>query len=336
MSKYQLTTNNRVINLLQEVERQYGRLEGLTIPKQLQLNLQRDNLVQSSHASNSIEGNPLTHAEVTNLLLDERIPVNRSEKEVRNYFDILETLHVHAPDELDTKLILTLHSHLMDGVENSIKGKIRDKQIVVGSHNEEGELKIKHNPPYHSESEIRQSLYDLCEWFKSADEPPLLQAGIFHHEFVYIHPFEDGNGRMTRLITALILLKRGYLVNKYFVLDDYYDIDKEQYSNKLHSADYGDKTEWLEYFLEGMKYSMQSSLSKIETGLQGLEFDMRPSSRERDVLELIKRYKQIQSSDVVDELGISRQQAYNLLNGLVEKGFVEKKGSTKNSYYVLV
>ena len=163
----------------------------------------------------------------------------------------------------------------------------------------------------------------------------ILKAGIFHHEFVYVHPFEDGNGRTCRLLTALILQKYQYQINKYFVLDDYYDIDRELYSSSLNKADKGDKTFWLEYFTDGVKYSLQSALGKIEAGFSKLQFDLRPTTREQDVLFLVQTYHQLTSNNVVNELNISRQQAHKLLKSLVEKGLLTKKGFTKNSYYVL-
>src|SRR3990167_4997623 len=88
--KYSITP--KLLNNLQEIERLYGRLEGTQVPQNLLLNLERDNLIQSSFASNSIEGNPLSQAEVTNLLLNDRIPVNRDDKEVVNYFQLLKKL----------------------------------------------------------------------------------------------------------------------------------------------------------------------------------------------------------------------------------------------------
>ena len=86
--KYSLTP--KILLNINEIERLYGRLEGMTIPQQLLLNLERDNLIQSSFASNSIEGNPLSEAQVSNLILNDRVPVNRDEKEVVNYFQILK------------------------------------------------------------------------------------------------------------------------------------------------------------------------------------------------------------------------------------------------------
>ena len=335
MFKPEFSLTSKIISNISEIERLYGRLEGTKIPKQLLLNLERNNLIESSYASNSIEGNPLSQAEVTNLLLNDRVPTNRDEKEVVNYFKILKELEKRIKQQADLTQILDIHEKLMSGVADEIKGKIRNKSIVVGRHDDNGNLIIKHDPPFHKRSLIEQSLKQLVEWLSNTQEAPVLQAGIFHHEFVYIHPFEDGNGRVCRLLTALIFLKHNYLINKYFVLDDYYNIDRELYSDSLHSADSGNKTKWLEYFTDGVKYSLQSSLGRIETGLSRLTFELRPTPREQEVFQIMQKYRQISSSDLVKELKITRQQAFNLLKSLTEKGYIEKKGTTKSSYYEL-
>lgn len=331
-SKFTLT--NQISTNLSEIERLYGRLEGMRIPQQLLLNLERTNLVQSAYISNSIEGNPLSHAVVTNLLLSDRIPTNRSEKEVVNYFQVLKSLNQKANESLDQAEILQIHRELMTGVDEDIKGKIRDEPIVVGNRLQEGAIYVKHNPPFHDKPAIEQALLELTGWVEIGEMLPVLKAGIFHHQFVYLHPFKDGNGRTCRLATALIFLKYNYLINKYFVLDDYYDIDRGAYSDSLHSADSGDKTKWLEYFTDGVKYSLQSALGRVETGLTKLNFNVRPTSKEQEALDLIQN-RQITSADLTRELNISRQQAFNLLRSLVKKGYLEKQGRTKNSYYLL-
>lgn len=329
------TLTSKLLTNLTEIERYYGQLEGMRIPKQLQLNIERTNLIQSSYASNSIEGNPLSVGEVTNLLLNDRVPTNRSEKEVVNYFSILKRLEIGNANSLSLPFILNIHKELLTGIDDEIKGKIRNKPIVVGRRQIDQQILVKHNPPFHNKTSIENALINLTEWLNIAKETPILIAGIFHHEFVYLHPFEDGNGRVCRLLTALILLSHGYQINKYFVLDDYYDIDRGQYSDSLHSADSGDKTIWLEYFTDGVKYSLQSALGRIQEGLNKLNFDVRPSPREQQVLEIARQYKELTSSDLVKELSISRQQAFNLLKSLSEKGYLDKMGSTKNSFYVL-
>lgn len=327
------TISPKLLANLQEIERLYGRLEGMVIPQALQLNLERDNLIQSAYSSNKIEGNPLSQAEVTNLLLDDRVPVNREEKEVVNYFEILKKLDSYSPRELNLDVVLSIHKQLMNGVDDSIKGTIRSSKIVVGKRDFDGNLIIKHNPPFHDKEDIVEHLNYLFQWINTSNDAPVIKAGIFHHHFVYIHPFEDGNGRTCRLLTALLFLKFGYKINKYFVLDDYYDIDREDYSDNLHSADSGEASTWLQYFTDGLKHSLQSSLSKVESGLSQLTFDIRPTNKEREVLELFQSRKEMNSADIAEHFQVSRQQAFNLLNGLVEKGFLEKVGSTKGSYY---
>ena len=331
-TKYNLS--KKLLENISTIERLYGQLESQIIPRELLLNLEKHNLVKSSFSSNSIEGNPLSQEEVTNLILGGRVPANRDEKEVKNYFEILKTIGKEY-DNLDMDTILKMHKELLEGVEDQIGGEIRNRKVVVGNPSQDGAIVIKHAPPKHTRKEIEKLLKELIEWTNTSEELPILKAGIYHHEFVYIHPFVDGNGRACRLTTTLLLDKLAYKINKYFILDDYYDIDRIQYSDSLHSADSGDKTEWLEYFTDGVKYSLQSSLAKIEEGLKSISFDMRPSNREKDVLELIKKYKEITSSDVSRDLDISRQQAFNLLDSLVSKGYLEKQGSTKNSFYTL-
>ena len=331
-TKYNLS--KKLLKNISSIERLYGQLESQVVPKELLLNLEKHNLVKSSFSSNGIEGNPLSQEEVTNLILGGRVPANRDEKEVKNYFDILKQIG-KAYNSLDIDTILKIHKQLLEGVENEIGGEIRDRKVVVGNPTQDGTIVIKHEPPKHTRKEIEDLLKELLDWTNTSEELPILKAGIYHHEFVYIHPFIDGNGRVCRLTTTLLLDKLGYEINKYFILDDYYDIDRIMYSDSLHSADSGDKTEWLEYFTDGVKYSLQSSLAKIEEGLKGISFDMRPTNREKNVLELIRKYKEITSSDVSKDLKISRQQAFNLLDSLVSKGYLEKRGSTKNSFYIL-
>jgi len=327
--------NPLILSNITQIDRFYGQLEGLRLPKKLELNLESKNLIQSSYVSNSIEGNPLSLLEVTNLLLGDRVAVNRDEKEIVNYFNILSNLTFDRP--LNLKTILEIHKDLMKGVEDNIAGQIRDKRIVVGKYVEkEGkvDVKVKHEPPFHSKLKIEIALEDLLQWLDSNDKMPIsLKAGIFHHQFVYIHPFEDGNGRTCRLLTALIFLKSKYLINKYFVIDDYYDIDRLQYSDMLHTADLGDSTKWLEYFTDGVKFSMQSALEKAKNSLTTLNIQDRLSEREEEVLKIIQQRGEITSAMIATQLKVSRQQAHNILSALLDKGFIKKEGSTKSSYY---
>ena len=212
--KYKLT-EKLLINLT-EIERLYGQIETLRLPRELQLNLERNNLTQSTYISNSIEGNPLSQVEVTNLLLGDRVPVNRDEKEVKNYFEILKNLTSLNKAKITPETVLEIHQKLMKGIKDEIAGQIRDSRVIIGSRNKIGEIQIQHEPPSHNKEEILLMLDNLFEWLSSSNIPIPLKAGIWHHQFVYIHPFVDGNGRTCRLLTALIFLRENYLINKYF------------------------------------------------------------------------------------------------------------------------
>jgi Fic family protein len=294
--------------------------------------------MESAYASNRIEGNPMTLPEVTNLLLDDRVPANRNEKEVSNYFNMLQKLDEFESTKLSTDMVLDLHKEVFGGVHEEA-GRLRDELVAVGRYTGEHgntSFKIKHMPPSHSKKEIGDALGELLAWANLERELPIvIKAGIFHHHFVYIHPFVDGNGRLSRILTALLFIQAGYQINNYFILDDYYDIDRVQYSDKLHTADSGDKTEWLEYFAEGVMYSLQSALSKAKQSLRTLVIADRPTSKEKQVLDILSKFPEVTSSDVAKELEVSRQQAHNLLSGLVDKGLLERHGITKSSYYEL-
>ena len=333
--KFQLST--KLLSNLTTIERLYGQIESLNIPQTLELNLHSKNLVASAYASNRIEGNPLTLPEVTNLLLNDRVPTSRNEKEVTNYYGILERLDAYTKRSEDIALVTQIHRELLDGIDTTA-GTIRDVKVVVGKYREEKgdvSLRVKHDPPFHTQTEIEKHIGELMRWTETTDEPVVVKAGVFHHEFVYLHPFEDGNGRVCRILTALLFLKNGYRINKYFILDDYYDIDRDQYSDMLHSADAGDKTAWLEYFSDGMKYSLQSAHARVKEALMTLRVEEQPTRREREVLHFFQERREATTQHIAQFLGVSRQQAHGLLSGLVEKGLLEKRGKTKSSYYVL-
>ena len=335
MENYTITP--AIFRNISAIERLYGQLEALHLPKKLLLNLERSNLVQSSYVSNSIEGNPLSYPEVTNLLLGDRVPVNRSEKEVRNYFDLLKSLEARARSPFTLDQILAVHRDLMSGVDDRIAGQIRDERVVIGTRKQVGnkiQILVKHDPPYHDRDSITKALEESVASFNDGNDVlPMIRIANFHHRYVFIHPFADGNGRTVRLLTALLLIRAGYAVNRYFVLDDYYDVDRLAYSDALHTADQGDTTKWVEYFTEGIQYSLQSAIAKARNALKTMQIDQRPSKREQDVLALFAMNGEWTSGEVALSLGVSRQQAHRHLSALVEKGLLQKIGGTKKSYY---
>jgi len=334
---------SKIVNELTTIERLYGQLLGEKLIPSLALKLSQENQVLATHHSTSIEGNPLTPQDVTNIILGDQIPVTKSEKEVKNYFTVLNRITVLAKkhEPITTDLTQKLHHDLMLGLDKKALGKFRDGPVFVG-HKTKIEIVVKHNPPFHSVNEIEKTLRNVYEWLIKKDElHPLIKAGIFHHEFTYIHPFFDGNGRLARILTTYYLLLNNYEVSKFFILDDFYDIDRQLYSDTLHTADKGDNAAWLEYFLEGIAVSLQGALARIndlkQKSLEEVKGEKRAivTSREEEVLQIVLDKKAVKTSDIQDALSVTRQQAHALLHSLVKKGLLEKFGKTKTSYYKL-
>jgi Fic family protein len=335
---------SKIVNALALIERLYGQIQGEKLIPSLALRLSQENQILATHHSTSIEGNPLSPRDVTNIILNDQVPTTKSEREVKNYFatlhKIFEFEHKRIP--ISTELIEQLHHFLMEGLTTKDLGKFRDSGVFVG-HSTKLEIVVKHNPPYHTYQEIKAALEELFVWVEDSEDDlhPMIKAGILHHQFVYIHPFLDGNGRLARILTSYYLLLRNYEVSRYFILDDYYDIDRQLYSDSLHTADKGDQTEWITYFLDGIAYSLQAAFARIQdlkqVNLEEVTGEKRVlvTPREEEVLEIVINKKAIKTSDIEEALSVTRQQAHALLASLVKKSLLQKFGKTKTSYYML-
>lgn len=344
MAKFEpkFTLTLKMVNQLSIIERFYGQITTEKLIPSLTLKLFQENQMLATHYSTSIEGNPLSPQDVTNIILGDQIPVTKSEREVKNYFEVLNrvTLLAKKREPITTDLTKKLHHELMEGLLKDY-GAFRDGEVFVG-HKTKTEIVVKHNPPFHTIEEINAALSELYNWIQEpSDYHPLIKAAILHHQFAYIHPFFDGNGRLARILTTFFLLLNRYEVAKFFILDDYYDVDRQLYSDTLHTADTGDKTQWIEYFLEGIANSLQAANARIEdlkrVNLDDIEGEKRVlvTSREEEVLRIIIDKKAVRTSDISEELEVTRQQAHSLLYSLVKKGLLTKYGSTKTSYYKL-
>ena len=214
--------------------------------------------IQSTEASNDIEGIRTTNTRLKQLLSEKTTPRNRAEEEIAGYRDVLSTIHENFEYiPLTTNYILQLHKILYNRTGLEIGGKFKNVQNYISATDENGNLYTLFTPlaPY----ETPEAINEICEQFNKAiaenKVDPLILIPVFIHDFLCIHPFLDGNGRMSRLLTTLLLYKCGYFVGKYISLEAKISKDKNLYYDALEKSQSGwlegkdNPTEFIKYLL---------------------------------------------------------------------------------------
>ena len=218
------TWDCEIISLVAQIHEYKGRQEVYLKQKPEAL----DKLIeiakrQSTEASNAIEGIRTTSTRLKQLCEEKTTPKNRDEEEILGYRDVLNTIHENYEYiPIRTNYILQLHRDLYKYTGKSIGGHFKVSQNVIAATNEDGKEYVLFTPlePYETPSAIDSICENYNRMIESEDVDSILLIPIFIHDFLCIHPFSDGNGRMSRLLTALLLYKSGYAVGKYISIEN--------------------------------------------------------------------------------------------------------------------
>ena len=201
--------------------------------------------IQSTEASNRIEGIITTDERLKLIVREKTMPKTRSEKEIAGYRDVLTTIH-ESYDYIPPRssMILQLHRDLYKFSGMSIGGNFKNSDNVIAEKLPDGTQRVRFQPV--SAWETPETMDRLCdEFIKSVNDPemdPVLLIPMFILDFLCIHPFHDGNGRMSRLLTLLLLYRSGYIVGKYISIEKLITDSKETYYEALQESSY----EWYE------------------------------------------------------------------------------------------
>ncbi|PIY80010.1 MAG: hypothetical protein COY80_05155 [Candidatus Pacebacteria bacterium CG_4_10_14_0_8_um_filter_42_14] len=343
--RYRLT--HTILNNLTQISDYRSFILNAKLVPKWEINLRIEALIRSTHASTSIEGNPLSFGEVSNLLIGRDVlALSKDKQEVINYFSALErlgSLTVKKQPILSNQDILELHRAITKGVLKNKKheGKYRiGNEYVLLRNRNSGEVTFLPPPT----KDVPKLMTDLIEWINFSQQSaidPILQAGIVHYEFVRIHPFLDGNGRTSRALATLILIRRGFDTKRFFTLDDFYNSDRQRYYQVLksvHQQDY-DLTEWLEYFTEGVLISLKAVKEKIIKlgGLKKQNTDEPQISlayNQMIIVEFANKNGSITNREVRKLLGVSNKTAYQELRKLMSIDVLFVEGSGRNVRYV--
>ena len=197
--------------------------------------------IQSTEASNRIEGIYTSDERLKKLVLDKTTPRTRNEQEIAGYRDVLSTIHEsYEYIPLRPSMILQLHRDLYKFSGMSIGGSYKNSDNVITETDAEGNRTVRFQPVTAWETPEAISL--ACKAYDEAVQQgadPLLLIPMFVLDFLCIHPFNDGNGRMSRLLTLLLLYRSGYIVGKYISIEKVIELSKETYYETLQQSSVG-------------------------------------------------------------------------------------------------
>lgn len=297
--------------------------------------------IQSTEASNKIEGIVTTSARIKQLMSKKTSPRNRDEKEIMGYRDVLNTIHEsHEFIHLRPSYILQLHRDLLKRTGLSYGGTFKNVQNYIKETLPDGTEIIRFTPvaPYETPAAVEAicDSYARTQALETID--PLILIPAFICDFLCIHPFNDGNGRMSRLLTLLLLYQNGFEVGKYISVEKEIEKTKDIYYDVLEGADFGWHEEKNDY-TPFIRYMLQVILSCYVDFEERVGM-MQSSGAKSTAYDVIKAYAdskigKFTSADIIANCpSVGRSSALAALKKLTDEGYLTKLKTGRNIAYV--
>lgn len=333
------TWDNEVINYLSLIHEYKGKQIAYLKQKPQELErLVEIAKVQSTEASNSIEGIRTTETRLRQLMNEKTTPRNRDEREIAGYRDALNIVHENfAYIPLTPNYILQLHKILLSHTDSGYGGSFKNVQNYISATDANGKRYTLFTPlaPY----ETPEAMQEICDEYNRAigdgRVDPLLIIPVFIHDFLCIHPFIDGNGRMSRLLTTLLLYRAGYEVGKYISLEAKIAKNKDAYYDALEDSQLGwheqqdDTTPFIKYLLGTIIAAYRDfddriqivSTTSLETVKKAIDNRIGKFTK-KDILELCP--------------SLSASTVERHLKKLTNDGYISKYGAGKGTFYARI
>ncbi len=348
--KYLIT--NSILKAVGQVEAAKEVIENAPLVPTYEKQFVNDAIVRTIYHGTHIEGNDLTLTETKKVLEGFEVYARpRDVQEIINYRNavkLIDDIKIQdTPYTID--LLKKIHSLTVYRIVAEEKtGVLRSTQVVI---KEEGTGKVILAPPAYIE--VPFLLDEFFNWLNSPEAKqihPILRAGIAHYVLVAIHPFVEGNGRTTRALAMLILLREGYDIKRFFALEEHFDTDLAAYYEAFFKVDtqatniaQRDLTPWLEYFTEVVAVE----LTRIKEKIRRLSVDSRLKMKIGTQIALTERQMKLmeffsdQGEGTMKEFRsvlpmISDDTVLRDLTDLIKKGVIKKEGSTKAAKYKLI
>lgn len=294
--------------------------------------------VQSTEASNAIEGIVTTNTRIKQLVEEKTTPRNRDEQEIAGYRDVLNLIHENFDViPINPNYILQLHKVLYSHMNNPIAGRTKNVQNYISATYPDGHSEVLFTPmaPYETPTALEQICREYNRVIGNLELEPLIAIPVFIHDFLCIHPFNDGNGRMSRLLTTLMLYQNGFYVGKYISLEAKIAKNKDLYYAALAQAQTGwhegseDVIPFVKYFLGtvlAVYRDFEERFTLVETKLPAVEV-VRKATQNK-----IGRFTKQDIRELCPSLSLSSIEGS--LRKLVESGELAREGKGKATKYI--
>ena len=295
--------------------------------------------IQSTEASNKIEGIFTSDERLKKLVTNKTTPRSRNEQEIAGYRDVLSTIHdSYEFIPVRPSIILQLHRDLYKFSGKSIGGVYKNADNVIAEEDNEGNRFVRFQPV--PAWETPDAIEALCDAFDDAiarnEADSLLIIPMFILDFLCIHPFNDGNGRMSRLLTLLLLYRAGYIVGKYISIEKAIEQTKDTYYEALQSSSQGwheeenDYAHFVRYMLGVVLSAYRDFSSRVRVlATSGMSKPDRISEIIKDTLGKITKTEIMQKCPDVSQVTVQRT-----LNDLVKNGDIIKIGGGRYTSYI--
>lgn len=345
--KFDFVTTQKIINKIGYIDSFKGKWKAIEQNENKYLKeLKRIATIQSIGSSTRIEGATLTDQEVETLLNNLKITnlESREEQEVIGYYEVLEIILDNWENiELNHSNVFNLHNQLLkfSTKDQNHRGKYKQLSNKVVAKYPGGKQRIIFNTtePFL----VNKEMDDLFIWtnnnIQSGLIHPLIVVGTFVYEFLSIHPFQDGNGRLSRLLTTLLLLKQGYDFMQYISFENQIESRKQDYYKALMNAQkhrYSEKEiidDWMIFFLDNIEVLIKKLEVKYH---QFKEKGPYLNQRQKTIVDFIKENEPIKIGDLASEFEKeSKNTLKKDLQYLTQEGIIEKLGEKKGTIYVM-
>ena len=295
--------------------------------------------IQSTGASNRIEGVYTSEERLAALVKSKAEPRNRSEQEIAGYREVLSLIHESYDYMVPrTNVILQLHRDLYQFSPASFGGNFKNSDNVIAEIDSSGQSRLRFQPlsAFETPDAVERLTNTFVEAVRTEKYDPLLLVPLFILDFLCIHPFNDGNGRMSRLLTLLLLYRSGYIVGKYISVEMIIEKTKETYYEVLQESSAG----WYEgknAYLPFVKYYLEVVLSAYKEFSARVQLMQdRSLSKPERIRRLFANTLQILSKGLILEkcpdISVSTVEA--TLAALVKEGYIIKIGAGKTTAYI--